>query len=176
MKLAKLIYRVDLWTRHFSSKKEKALNYDDNHKNHTRAKRNKNHLPDSWTNTTWIPKIKSWKSRSKVNHQYDNHILSDYELNTFYDNLKLKQEFLFKLKTLYYKDDIGWYYFSDPENIQYYCPSEKNYYDIALELCEEGIIIGDLYIKSWTFNDHGIDKIYTQKTLLKCRINPDILQ
>jgi hypothetical protein len=175
MKLSKLIYRIDLWARRFSSKKEKALAVSDEHKDFVRAKRNKTHLPDSWTDTRWIPKIQSWKSRAKTNHQYEKHVQSEYELNYFYNNLKLKQDFLYKLITLYKKDGIGWYYFRDPEDIKFIMPSEKNYYDIAVELCKEGIVIGDLYTKSWSFNDFGVDKTYTQDILLKCRINPDIL-
>lgn len=176
MKIAKLIYKFDIWVRHFSCKKEKALSLDEDHKQYIRAKRNKNHLPDSWTDTRWISKIKSWKNRSKVKHQYEPHVQSEYELNYFFNNLKLKQDFLFKLKTLYNKDGIGWYFFTDKENLKTFNPSEKDYYDIAIELCEEGLAIGDIIINSWTFIDFGTEKQYTQKILSKCRINPDIIK
>ena len=175
MKLSKLIYIIDRWARRFSSKREKALSLDEDHKKYIRAKRNKNHLPDSWSDTRWIPKIKSWKNRSKVSHQYEKHVQSEFELNTFYDNIKLKQDFLFKLKTLYNKDGIGWYYFVDKDEAKWFNPQIKDFYSIAIELCEEGLVIGDIIYNTWTFVDFGKEKTFYKKILLKCRINPDII-
>lgn len=180
MKLSKLIYRIDKWARNFSSKKEKCLSADPENKEYIRAKRNLKHLPDSWTNTRWIHKVKSWKKRSKKKHQYEKHVQSEYELNSFYNNVKLKQEFLFKLETLYKKDGIGWYYFpiyiyNGNYYYHYVTNYREHYYDVALELYKEGLIYGECYINKWKFVDFGIEKEYTQEVLIKCRINPDIL-
>lgn len=176
MKLSKLIYRIKKWTRNFSHKKEKSLCDDSEHKFFIRAKRNKNHLPDSWTHTRWIPRFKSWKNRSKVKHQYEKHKLSDYELDTFYENLKIKQNLIYKLITLYKKDGIGWLEFSELESNRYIMSDiNVNYYLVAFNLCEEGILIGEYIIHTWTFFDFGKEQTYTKKFLKRCRINPEIL-
>lgn len=57
--------------RKFSSYQEKKLSVSEEHKPYVRSKRNLKNLPNSYTDTRWIPKIKSWKHASKAKHQYE---------------------------------------------------------------------------------------------------------
>ena len=65
----------------YKTYKEKRDNSDPETKQYVRAKRREDNLPDGYTNTKWIKKIKdkSWKARCKKRHQYDKHKKTEKE-------------------------------------------------------------------------------------------------
>ena len=138
-RIGKYIYRcLTKWVRHYGGKKEKALAERD--KEYIRAKRNKNHLPDSWTDTRWIRRSKSWKARSKANHQYEKRDYSNFELNYFYENAKKKEELLYKLYILKKSNPNAWRYI-DSSEMGFY----RSHHNLVLELYKEGLIIAEIF-------------------------------
>ena len=158
-RIGKYIYRcLTHWVRHYGGKKEKALAERD--KEYIRAKRNKKHLPDSWTDTRWIKRCKSWKARSKANHQYEKREYSNFELNEFYNNAKKKEEFLYKLYILKKTDPNAWRYIDSSEVGYFY--RWNDVHNIALDLYEEGLIIAEVFI----YIDNGKKK----KEIIRCKL------
>lgn len=142
MYYAKKIYTSILrYARRYStSKRERALAERD--KEYIRSKRSVKYLPDAWTNTRWIKRKKSWKATSKKSKQYNEHKLSNYELRFFFNNANRKEEFLFKLKILKDKDPTAWKYLNTNEQKTFFY-DDRCQYEVAFQLYEEGIIIGE---------------------------------
>ena len=160
MKFAKKIYDLQKWTRAYSTgKRERALAERD--KQYIRSKRSYKHLPDSWTNTQWIKRPICWKNRSKKKHQHEEHILSRYELNNFYNLAASKEEFLYKLQILKEKDPNEWKYLVSAKTYSISFIGEEDDYKIAFELYEEGLIIGEVLYE-------GID--YKHPILIRCKL------
>ena len=158
-KLAKEIFRINKYAGNYSSIQEKRISLDEMHKPYVRSKRSCKNLPDSYTHTRWIHRIKNWKHKSKVKHQWEKHKKTLTELDICENNKALKNEFLYILKTKYKN---SWYEFNFLNN--------DFYYYIAVDLVNENKLEGKFIIKTWNFNDFNILKTYSRKILIAVKL------
>ena len=158
-KLAKEIFRINKHVGNYSTIQEKRISLDEIHKPYVRSKRSCNNLPDSYSNTRWIHRIKNWKHKSKVKHQWEKHKKTLTELDICENNKALKNEFLYILKTKYKN---SWYEFNFLNN--------DFYYYIAVDLVNENKLEGKFIIKTWNFNDFNILKTYSRKILIAVKL------
>lgn len=158
-KLAKEIFRINKHVGNYSTIQEKRINLDEMHKPYVRSKRKSKNLPDSYSNTRWIHRIKNWKHKSKVKHQWEKHKKTLTELDICENNKALKNEFLYILKTKYKN---SWYEFNFINN--------DYYYYIAVDLVNENKLEGKFIIKTWNFNDFNILKTYSRKILIAVKL------
>lgn len=158
-KLAKEIFRINKYAGNYSSIQEKRISLDEMHKPYVRSKRKSKNLPDSYTHTRWIHRIKNWKHKSKVKHQWEKHKKTLTELDICENNKALKNEFLYILKTKYKN---SWYEFNFLNN--------DFYYYIAVDLVNENKLEGKFIIKTWNFNDFNILKTYSRKILIAVKL------
>ena len=157
LKLGKLFLRFGNICSRYGSHREKHLAVDEMHKPYIRAKRNISNLPDTYTRTRWIPIIKNWKHRAKVNHQWEKHKISNEEADKF-DKYGSEKNKLLSLLNALPPDE--WLY------IKHYVCYE---YSAALDMVINDEVEG--YFETWQnkFNDFGVKKIYAGTELIAIR-------
>lgn len=165
LKWAKEIYRFDWWIgKGKSTQNEKKANSDPEVKSYIRAKRQTNNLPDCW-DTRWIPKIKNWKHRSKVKHQYDKHKINSVEANAFYNNAAIRQQLLFDLRS---GDWIQVQAYSGCRT--YYHVYDYDRFEMAEKLVEEGLVEPMYKTITWDFDDFGTIITRSKQELIAIRL------
>ena len=164
-KLAKEIFRINKHVGNYSSIQKKRISLDEMHKPYVRSKRSCKNLPDSYTHTRWIHRIKNWKHKSKIKHQWEKHKKTLNELDICENNKALKNQFLYILKTKYKNSWYEFIYLNDTNLWSY-----DVYYSIAIELVQDGILEGKFFNKTWNFEDFGILKTYSKKILIAVKL------
>lgn len=115
-KQAKSHWRYNKSVGHYGSHREAKLAITEEHLPYIRAKRRYKKLPNyTSTGTRWIKKIKSWKDRAKVEHQWEKHIISYQENNLFYNCKNIQDNILYKL----YKTNDWIYINNNQDNLSY---------------------------------------------------------
>jgi hypothetical protein len=82
VKVAKFVYRnphLHVGAKAFAGTREKALSLDKDHKPYVRGARTWHHLPDSYDDTKWLVRYRSWKHRVKKRHQWVAHVMRPNE-------------------------------------------------------------------------------------------------
>lgn len=146
LKLGKLFLRINSWVSGYDSHKEKKLAVSEDHKPYIRAKRNIHNLPDGYTRTRWIKKIKNWKYRSKVGHQWEKHKVTYYEQDKYDPDENAKAEILYQLSKLK-KDE--WLYIDSGSEFHYY----------ALKMVMNNEIEGYFTCTKNEFDNFGIKEV-----------------
>ena len=156
LKLGKLFLRIDAWVSGYDSHREKKFAASDEHKPYIRPARSLKHLPNGYTHTRWIPKVKNWKHRSKVKHQWEKHKISYYENDKFnrYDNEQ--KEVFYHLSKL--KND-DWLYVKYGSELYY----------AALQLVLTNKIEGYFTCAKHEFDNFGVKEVNYSVTLTHIR-------
>lgn len=166
---SKEIYRINRWVRHLTTHQEKKESVNAESKGLIRAKRNFKNIPDAYTNTRWIKKLKSWKHQYKTPHQYDQH------RKQIPEELQEEQDLLFMLEKKY-KDT--WYNFDyDLEALKtdklydvYNTVYNNHWYRPAERLIKKGKLEAKYYTITAVWNHFFEKKVKTHKFITQIKL------